>query len=115
VSDLLTSVGSSKTRASPQWSPASFNLVASSHDSVSPSHSARGLHAPGKSLPGPARVGHSLSSKARLGVFSMDPRSSSEFLLLRRSPVGPRVSPATAPPDAGLDLCFWFKVFYFFF
>jgi hypothetical protein len=69
VSDLLSSAASSKTSASPQWSPASSSPAASSHGRVGPSRSARGLHAPRKSLPGPARVGHCLSSKARLGVL----------------------------------------------
>jgi hypothetical protein len=51
--------------------------------------------------------------------FSVDLRSFGEFLLLRRSPVVAHVvhalSPAMAPLDAGLDLCFWFRVFYFIF
>jgi hypothetical protein len=49
----------------------------------------------------------------------VDPRSSGGFLMLRRSSVAARVvhapSPATAPPDAGPDLCFCFMVFYFVF
>jgi len=69
VSNLLSSAISSRTRASPQWSPASFGPAASSHGSVGPSRSTRGLHVPGKSLPGPARVCHSLSSMAGLGGF----------------------------------------------
>jgi len=85
VSDLLSLAASSKTRASPQWSPASFGLAASSYGRVGPSRSSRGLHALRKSVHGPARVGHSLSSKERLG----------------------------APLDAGPDLDFWFMVFYF--
>jgi hypothetical protein len=69
VSDQLSSAISSRTRTSPQWSPASSGPAASSHGSVGPSCSARGLHAPGKSLPGPARVCHSLSSMTGLGGF----------------------------------------------
>jgi hypothetical protein len=69
VSNLFTSTDSSKTRASPQWLPASSGPAASSHGRVGPSRSARGLHATRKSLPGLARVSHGLSSKVRLGVF----------------------------------------------
>jgi len=65
VSNMLSSTASSKTRASPQWSPASSGPAASNHGRVGPSRSARGLHAPGKSLPGLARVGHGLSSRVR--------------------------------------------------
>jgi hypothetical protein len=68
-SDLLILVGFSKTRASPRWSPASFDPAASSHGRVSSSSSARGLQAPGRSIFGPARVGHGLSSRAQLVVF----------------------------------------------
>jgi hypothetical protein len=48
---------------------AGFFLAAYNHGRANSSCSARGLHAPGRSLPGPARVGHGLSSRARLGIF----------------------------------------------
>jgi hypothetical protein len=65
--DLLTSAGFSKTCASPP--PASSGPAASSHGHASSPCLARGLHAPGRSLPRLTHVGHGLSSRARLGVF----------------------------------------------
>jgi hypothetical protein len=68
-SNLLTSTDFSKTRVSPWWSPTSSGPVVSSHDRAGFSPSAHGLHAPGSSFLGPARVVHDLSSRERLGVF----------------------------------------------
>jgi hypothetical protein len=68
-SNLFTPAGFFKTHASPWGSPASSGLVASSHGRADSPHSARGLHALGRSLPGPARVDHGLSPRVRWVAF----------------------------------------------
>jgi hypothetical protein len=47
-----------RRRASPRWSPASSGPPASSHSHVGSSCSVLGQHALGRSLLGPARMGH---------------------------------------------------------
>jgi hypothetical protein len=63
--------------------------------------------------------GSRLVFQGEVGGFSVDPRSSGGFMMLRRSPMAARVVhallPATAPPDDDPDLCFCFRVFYFIF
>jgi len=61
--DLFSSAGFYKTRDSSWWSPASFGRVAPSHGHIGLSYSARGHHVPGRSLLGPTREGHGLSSR----------------------------------------------------
>jgi hypothetical protein len=85
-SNLLTSVGFSKTSASPRWSSASFGPATSSHGCADSSRSTHGLHEPGRSLPGGA-CRSQLVFQGTIGGFSMDPKSSDRFLLQTRSPV----------------------------
>jgi hypothetical protein len=119
-SDLLTSTGSSKTHASPRWSPDSSGPAASNHSHTGSSRSARGLHVLERwSLPESARVGHGLSFSVRLGFFLVDMRCFGGFLMQMRSLMAVRVlhtlSSATVPPDADLDFGFCFRVFYVFY
>lgn len=68
-SNLLISTGFSKTRTSPWFLPVSSSPIASSHGRASSSCWTRGLHVPERSLPELVRVGHDLSSRARLVVL----------------------------------------------
>jgi hypothetical protein len=70
-SDLLTLARFLKTRTSPLLSPASSGLAAPSFGRVACSCSARGQHAPGRSLPILAHEGYDMISKARLVVFGV--------------------------------------------
>jgi hypothetical protein len=67
--DLLTSTGFSKKRASPRWPSVSSDPAASNRSRAGSSRSAHSLHVPGRSLPKPTRVGHGLSSRARMVVL----------------------------------------------
>jgi hypothetical protein len=68
-SDMLTLAYFFKARASPRGSPASSSPAASSHGRADSPRLEHGLHAPRRSLLGPACVGHVLSPRVRRVAF----------------------------------------------
>jgi hypothetical protein len=108
-SDLLTSAGFIKTRTSPRWSSAFSDTAAPSLGRVARFCSARGQHAPGRSLPVPAREGYDMISRVRLVVFGVSGVSGGH-LLKREVPSGGACSPRAGDGASDASFLCWCSV-----